>query len=117
MNQLKEALLSFGIIGLVATGAHAIEIQWATGCTSFQSPSIISVSYNSNSRQITLYRSWLSSEKHRVDVFRAERLNPLFMATPVLFFKNGTEIANLVRQNRKGMTNGTEAKTEKTVYT
>jgi hypothetical protein len=36
---------------------------------------------------------------------------------PVLFFKNGTEIANLVRQNLKGMTNGTEEKNEKTVYT
>jgi hypothetical protein len=35
----------------------------------------------------------------------------------VLFFKNGTEIANLVRQNLKGMTNGTEEKNEKTVYT
>ena len=35
----------------------------------------------------------------------------------VLFFKNGTEIADLVRHNRKEMTSGTEKKSEKIFYT
>ena len=82
MNQFKIAFLSFVVAGLFATSAQATEIQWATGCTSFQSPAIISVSYNTNSRQVTLYRSWPSNHIQQVDIYRAERLNPLFETTP-----------------------------------
>jgi hypothetical protein len=36
--------------------------------------------------------------------------------TNVLFFENGTKIANLVRHYPKGMTSGTEEKSEKSVF-
>ncbi len=35
----------------------------------------------------------------------------------VLFFKNGTEIANLVRHNREGMTNEPDKKSAQKFYT
>lgn len=81
MEQFKITFLSFVLVGLFAESALATEIQWATGCTSFQSPAIISLSYNTNSREITLYRSWPSNHTQQVDIYLAERLNPLFETT------------------------------------
>lgn len=39
------------------------------------------------------------------------------LALSVLFFKNGTKLAGLVRHNRKEMTSGTEEKSEKDLCT
>gem|GEM_PF-5287992 len=73
--------------------AQATEIQWATGCTSFQSPAMISVSYNNNSHRITLYRSWPASKTLNVDIYRANRLSSLFTPTPFVSLHNQEKIS------------------------
>lgn len=81
MNQFKTTLMSFVIAGLFAVSAQPTEIQWAKDCTSLVSPAIISVSYNTNSQHVTLYRAWSSNRQYTVEIYKASRLNPLFSET------------------------------------
>lgn len=93
MNQLRSTLLAFVFVGFFTTYAQAAEIQWATGCLSFQSPATISVSYNNNTRRINLYRIWPASQTLKVDLYAAVKLNPQFSPTPFISLHNQGELA------------------------
>ncbi len=93
MNKLRSTLLAFVFVGFFTGFAQAAEIQWATGCMSYQSPAIISVSYNSNTSRITLYRIWPATKTRKVDLYAAVKLNPQFSPTPFTSLHDQAELA------------------------
>ncbi|WP_413290980.1 hypothetical protein [Bdellovibrio sp. HCB337] len=60
----------------MAWSAQAAEMQWATACTSFTNKDVLSVSYNTQSGQITIYRARIPDQRSHVTRYTAAELTP-----------------------------------------
>lgn len=74
MNRFNCGLISIVLMGFFSSQSYASELQWATGCTSFNRADVLSLSYNTDSKQITLYRTRTSTNPLSVERFTSDRI-------------------------------------------
>lgn len=85
MKRILAGLLLSGVAGLVSFEAQSATVQWATGCTSLERPDVLSVSYDTVFREITLYQARISSRAHDVTRYVADALSPEPFRQPTIF--------------------------------
>ncbi len=83
MNRFCWGLISIVFMGFYSTQSHASILQWATGCVASDRAEVVSVSYDTDSKQVTLYRTRPLNQSNRVERFTTT--DPIRFWTPLVF--------------------------------
>jgi len=83
VNRFCCGLISIVFMGFYSTQSHASIFQWATGCVASDRPEVLSLSYDTDSKQVTLYRTHPLNQSNRVERFTTT--DQIRLWTPVIF--------------------------------
>ena len=91
MSHLRNIVLAVLFMGLSSTTAQAVMVQWATGCTSFETQDVLSLAYDTDSKAMTLYKTELSTGTHLMTSFTSSHSVAHFESIPFQGWIDGKE--------------------------